>query len=452
VAARFDPTMAAVLSPAKLAATWDSVLEQAGPLRAVAGARHERAGTFNVVFVTCQFERLTLDVKLAFDARRHIAGMFFVPTTANPAAAGAPPLAGTAPAAGTPAAPGTAAAAPAWTPPAYAAPAAFHERQVTVGSAPWELPGTLTLPNGVARCPVVILVHGSGPTDQDETIGPNKPFKDLAWGLASRGVAVLRYTKRTAQYGAQLKLAAGIFTVREETVDDARAAVALAARQPEIDGRRIFVLGHSLGGTLAPRIAANAASPASDPPAPRVAGIVLMGGGTRTLQRTIVEQLEHIASLDPQGPNAAEMSRMIDKARLAARAIDSPDLTPTSKVDVLGASIPGSYFLDLRDYHPAEAAARLGIPILVLQAGRDYQSNATDLAGWRQALGTDPRATFHDYPGLYHLFMPSSTPGTGLGSPADYSTPGHVVEAVVRDVAAWIAAVPAPAPARGGRS
>ena len=264
------------MSQAELGATWDAVLAQAGPLRAVAGARHERAGTFDVVYVTCQFERLTLDVKLAFDARRHIAGMFFVPSTAAPAAA----------------------AAPTWTPPAYAAPAAFHERQVTVGSAPWELPGTLTLPNGAARCPVVILVHGSGPEDQDETIGPNKPFKDLAWGLASRGVAVLRYTKRTAQYAAQLKLPDGTFTVREETVDDARPAVALAARQPEIDGRRIFVLGHSLGGTLAPRIAANIVNTANGPQAPRVAGIVLMGGGTRTLQRTIVEQLEHIASLD----------------------------------------------------------------------------------------------------------------------------------------------------------
>jgi dienelactone hydrolase len=328
-----------------------------------------------------------------------------------------------------------------WTAPAYANPAAFSERAVTVGSAPWELPGTLTFPTGAGPFPAVVLVHGSGPEDQDETIGPNKPFKDLAWGLASRGVAVLRYTKRTAQYASSLHLAAGAFTVREETVDDARAAVALAARQREIDPHRIYVLGHSLGGTLAPRIAEGD---------PRVAGLVILAGATRPLQESIVEQLRYIASLDPQGPKAAQMAQLIQQAQRTAHDVESPDLAPGKMIDVLGAKIPGSYFLDLRGYRPAQAAARLGIPILVLQAGRDYQVTAADLAGWNAALAADPRVTFHTYPGVYHLFMPSSTAGAGLGSPDDYGHAGHVVEPVIRDIAAWVAARP-PDAAGGAR-
>jgi uncharacterized protein len=86
-------------------------------------------------------------------------------------------------------------------------------------------------------------------------MGPNKPFKDLAWGLASNGVAVLRYVKRTARYGLKAAYDPPSYTVDDEIVNDARAAVELAAKQPKIDAKRIFVLGHSEGGYVAARIA-----------------------------------------------------------------------------------------------------------------------------------------------------------------------------------------------------
>ena len=73
-----------------------------------------------------------------------------------------------------------------------------HRGQRRVGAA-----GTLSMPAGDGPFPAVVLVHGSGPNDRDETIGPNKPFKDLAWGLASQGIAVLRYDKRTKAHASQ---------------------------------------------------------------------------------------------------------------------------------------------------------------------------------------------------------------------------------------------------------
>jgi len=413
--ARFDPTMAAVLSAAKLAVTWDSLQGQVGTFRAVTATRQQEVQGYHVVFVTCQFDQASLDVKIAFDAAQRIAGLFFVPTQTTTQAQ-------------TPTSNRTQTQAQTeWVPPDYARRAAFHERAVRVGASPWELPGTLAVPNGPGPFPAVILVHGSGPEDQDETIGPNRPFKDLAWGLASRGIAVLRYDKRTLRYASRLRLDSGSFTVRDETIDDARAAVALAAVQPEIDRKRIFVLGHSLGGSMAPRIAQGDK---------RVAGLVLMGGGTRPLEEVIVEQLRYVASLAPGGASAGE-TRIRDAER-AVREIKDPALTPTTMVNVLGTSIPGSYFLDLRGYHPEQAAAALGLPILVLQAARDFQVTMADFEAWKAALARGPGATFKLYPGLFHLFMPSSTSGTGLGSPADYERPGHVAAPVIADIAGWI--------------
>jgi len=356
------------------------------------------------VLVTSKFEKARLNVKWVFDSKSRVAGFFVLPVESN---------------------------AP-WTVPDYAKPASFHEQQMTVGSAPWQLQGTLTLPNeskGAGPFPAVVLVHGSGPADQDETIGPNKPFKDLAWGLASRNIAVLRYTKRTLQYGKEMMVQPAGLTVNEETVDDARSAVALLAKRPEIDPARIFVLGHSLGGMLGPRIAHGDA---------RVAGLVILAGNTRPFEQMVVDQIKYVVGLS--GKITPEGQRQIDAAEQSAKEIESPTLTPDAKVNVLGSTISGSYFLDLRSYHPAEVAAQLKIPMLLLRGERDYQVTSEDFDGWKKALAGKSGVTLKVYPGLFHLFMPSSSPGAGLGTPSDYQKPGHVVEPVMEDIASWIKA------------
>jgi dienelactone hydrolase len=401
IVAHFDETMTSAMPSAKLAEFWDGLVGQVGAFQSIAETRTQPVQGYQVVLVTSKFEKTALNVKWVFDSKGRVAGFFVVPVEAD---------------------------AP-WTPPDYAKPGNFHERQITVGSAPWQLPGTLTIPNGAGRFPAVVLVHGSGPEDQDEAIGPNKPFKDLAWGLASENIAVLRYNKRTLQYASKLKTALASFTANDETVDDARAAVALAAQQPEIDPKRIFVLGHSWGGTMAPRIAQGDA---------QVAGLIIFAGGTRPLEKVIVAQLNYLASLN--GPIRPETQKQIDAAERAAKEIESPDLTASQMIDVLGSKIPGSYFLDLRSYQPAQAAAGLKIPMLILRGDRDYQVTSEDFDGWKKALAGKPGVTLKVYPGLFHLFMPSSSPGTGFGTPADYQKPGHVSDPVIRDIASWVEA------------
>ena len=399
VVAQFDETMAGAMPASKLGAILDTVLAQAGAFRAIKGTRVQEAQGYRIVFVTCEFEKLSMDVRLPYNAEGRVAGMFFAQS--QPAAE--------------------------WVAPDYVRRDSFREKDAEVTSGSWSLPGVLTLPQGGGPFPAVVLVHGSGPNDQDETLGPNKPFKDLAWGLAGRGVAVLRYTKRTRRMAELKQPAPAGFTVMDETVDDAVAAVSLLAGTPEIDARRIYVLGHSLGGMLAPRIAAGSKN---------VAGLIIMAGSTRPLEDSVLDQLRYLATLP--GPNGEGAARQIPAAERAARDIRNPELAPSATIDLLGAKISGSYFLSLRDYSPAATAAGLKIPMLILQGGRDYQVTMKDLEGWERALDGHAGVTFKVYPALTHLFMPGASPGTGPGTPEDYQKPAHVHAAVIGDIAAWI--------------
>ncbi len=383
--AQLTPRMkTAVPSPDVLATAWQQLTGPLGDFQRVTSAESvAMPDGLPMTVLHCAFARGTLDVRVAFDGAGQVAHLFLPPPQLTDAA---------------------------WSPPAYAAPERFDERDVSVGAAPFVLEGKLTLPRGAGPFAAVVLVHGSGPHDENETVGPNAPFHDLAVGLASRGIAVLRYQKRTFAYPQS---PAG-FTVRDETIDDARAAVALLAKTDKIDGRRIFVLGHSLGGMLAPRIAEHD---------PRVAGLVILAGATRPLEEIVLEQMTARGTPDDVKAAKASLARIRDTK-----------LQPTDVVDFVGVKVPASYFLDLRGYAPAQRAAQLDVPILVLQGDRDIQVRPADFAGWQRALGARPHARLKRYPTLTHLFT------VGEGTVADYQKAGHVAPEVIADIAAFVAA------------
>jgi len=395
VEAMFDERVTAAMPVEKLAQSWDKLIEQSGDFKSIEKVRSEEKQGYQVVYVTTVFERRRRAVIVVFDTKGRI-----VQFTSAPAESIEP-----------------------WEQPGYAHNDKFHERDIQVGSSPWELPGTLTVPNGAGPFSAVVLVHGSGPNDRDESIGPNKMFKDLAWGLASNGIAVLRYDKRTRVHGKEMVALASGFTVNEEVVDDARAAVALLAKQPEIQPRRIFVVGHSLGGMMAPRIADGD---------PQIAGLIIMAGASRPLEDLLVEQVRYSVGLS--GKTSPEGEKQIARAEKTAADMRNPDLKPGMTVDFMGIPLPAAYVLDLRAYHPAETASRLKVPILVMQGDRDYQVGAADLNVWKQALGKKSTVTLKSYPALNHFFMP----GAGPSSDAEYLKHNHVLEAVVEDIAGWV--------------
>ncbi len=405
--ALFDDQMLRALPADDLAAAWRQVTEQAGDYESEISRRQESTGQYRAVVVTAHFARAALDVRVVFDADRRIAGLFFQP----PSAPSADPTT--------------------WQPPPYADADRVSEADVTVGEAPWALPGTLTTPAGVGRFPAVVLVHGSGPHDRDETIGPNKPFRDLALGLASRGIAVLAYDKRTFTYRSAMAQA-GDITVQEEVVADAALAVRLLRTTDGIDPDRVFVLGHSLGGTLAPRIAR-----ASD----ALAGLVIVAGAARPLEDLILEQHTYLAQRD--GTVTAQERAELDRVAEQVASIKDPALSSSTPAEEL-LGVPASYWLDLRGYDPAASAAELAQPILVLQGERDYQVTMADFALWSEALAGRGDVTLTAFPSLNHLMMDapprtSASPGASeLGGPEEYEVSGHVSRDVVEAIAAFV--------------
>ena len=401
-ASDFDETMLKVSGPDKLAAFWkDQFPKQVGAFKKQTAARRDQAGAYELVLVTCEFEKATLDARVVFDKAGKIAGFGFVPS--------GPPVK--------------------YSPPAYAEPARFEETDVTVGAGEWKLPGTLTMPKGEGPFPGLVLVHGSGPNDRDESLGPNKPFKDLAGGLATRGIAVLRYDKRSKVHGKKIladpKLEAAM-TVKDETIDDALTATVLLQKTKGVDGKRVFILGHSLGGFLMPRIAL-AAAPL------RIAGFISMAGLTRPLDDTIIRQMTYLYGLAGTNLSDDDKKKLEDiKAEVAKiKALTDADRASTEK---LVGAMP-AYWLDLRGYNPAETAKSVQAPMLFLQGGRDYQVQTVDLDNWKAALGSRKDIEFRLYPKLNHLFYE----GEGILTPLEYMQKhGSVAPYVVDDIAAWI--------------
>jgi hypothetical protein len=309
-----------------------------------------------------------------------------------------------------------------WIAPEYAHPSSFVERELEVGAPGWQLPATLTLPRSDTPVPGVVLVHGSGPHDRDETLGPNKTFKDLAWGLASRGIAVLRYDKRTLVHRSRLEPVPDDFTVDAEAVDDAVAALAILRKQSEVAPEALFVLGHSLGGQLAPRIIKRDA---------KAAGMIIMAGSARPMHETILEQAKYLGAL----PEAQSPEQKAQLAFMQAEAKRLETLYQTGKPEagsILGT--PRAYWLDLKAYDAPTVAARLEKPVLVLQGARDYQVTGADFERWQRALEKRDGAVLERYEQLDHLFMP----GEGKSRPGDYQHAGHVDVAVIDDIAKFV--------------
>lgn len=382
---------------------------------------------FAFAIVQCAFQNKSIAFRLVFGPKDQIMGMQLVPAkkrkgTKKPKATPAPPV----------------------KMPSYVKRGSYKEQPVVVQAkgTRWKLKGTLTLPQAAspkAQVPAVVLVHGSGDHDQDETVGGNKVFRDLAWGLASQGVAVLRYTKRTkllSQFLRKLpakkrsaianKVSSKI-DLNFEVLDDARAAVALLAKTPGIDTKRIFIVGHSLGAMMAPSIAHNNK---------QVAGIVMMGSPSRTLHDVILDQIIYLSLRDQKlTPSEYENLRqtILDVAAIKAGLLSGK----MPKGRRLG--MTSLYLLSLQKNSPMRMIKKLKKPAFLLHGGRDYQVTDVDYKGWKPLLKGIKQVTMKRYPSLNHLFIT----GKGPSTPQEYLKPGHVAGQVIMDIAGWIKKAPA---------
>ena len=396
--ALFSADMAKAVPADKLQAVWESLPAQVGAAKGRGHAAVTAQGGAALVQVPLHYEKAELVARIAVDGDGKIAGFLVQPAQAA-ATAPAPPV---------------------------AADANYSERELVVGEGDGALPGTLTLPNGDGKAsgkgvPAVVLVHGSGPHDRDETIGPNKPFLDIARGLAEQGIAVLRYEKRTK--ARPQDFAGKPFGVDEETTHDAVQAVATLRGVDGIDPKRIHVLGHSQGGMMAPRIAAMSG---------HVAGLVLLAAPSRSLLDIVIEQNRRLAVLDDGKTSDAErdaITALIEQVRTTRDAATAAD-TKT----VMG--LPAGYWRSIDAVDAIADAKQVALPMLVLQGTRDIQVVDADWQRWRGAFHGNDKVTFKLYDKLNHLGIA----GEGEGSLAEYQQPGHIDAQLIADVAGWIKA------------
>ena len=384
----FNNSIRSQITANQFQSLWEQqVINTYGTIAGIIDTRGGNESGYQTVYVTCSFsQESSMDVKMIFDAQQWVLSLTVVPTEVP------------------------------YTPPLYVNQSLFTESMVTVGSGAWTLPGTLTLPKGTGPFPAVVLVHGSGPNDQDETIGPNKPFKDLAWGLATQGIVVLRYEKRTKQYPEEVTAMLQNFTVQEETIDDAIAAVSVLYTVPVVNQSQVYVLGHSLGGMLAPRIASQDH---------RIAGLIILAGNTRPLEDLILEQTWYLANL-----SGTNQSDQLAQTRELVQKIKTLNISDGELVF----NAPKSYWVDLAGYDPVATAETVRLPLLILQGLRDYQVTMDDFGRWNQTFYANQSVLLKTYASLNHLFLA----GTGTPTNTEYMIPGHVDEPVILDIASWI--------------
>lgn len=389
---RFDRTMKTNMTMGGLAETWQVLMMQTGALKEQLSTKSFKHDGYIVVIVTCAFERMVLDIQVVYNKENEISGLWFNPSQA--------PLEIQ----------------------EKEVPANIREEELTLGLENWPLSATLTQSQRNNSCPLVILVHGSGIHDRDETIGPNKPFRDLAWGLAQEGIAVLRYEKRTASYGEN-SFTKGA-NLDEEVIDDLLAILEEVKDLPLISSEEIYVLGHSLGGMLLPMIALRTDIPK---------GYISLAGPARPMEDLILEQTSYLLSLDNDSPIKTK-EEFLRQLREQVALVKSEDLSLLTEEQDLPLGIPASYWLSLRGYEPAELAKGIAKPFLIIQGGRDYQVTAVDYNMWREALEDREDVQFKFYPNLNHIFQL----GQGKPSPDEYLVPGEVDKQLIKDISLWI--------------
>jgi len=382
--AMFSADMATAVPADRLGALWASLgtLQQRGQ-----PSVSEQQGV-QLVRIPLQFTAGAVVAQIAVDGNAQVAGLMLRPADAEPAA---PPV---------------------------PADAGYQEEAFSVPQPRGALPGTLAVPAGAGPFPAVVLVHGSGPQDRDETVGGTRPFLDIARGLAAHGIAVLRYDKRS--FARPQDFAGGTFTVDDETTDDAVAALAALAADARIDATRVFVLGHSQGGMLAPRIAQRW---------PPTRGAILWAAPARSLLTLLPEQNRYLLGLDGElSAQDQAFLRALDTQIAAARAD-----APAAAAD-LPLGVPQAFWRSIEAVDARADAQALDRPLLLLHGGRDFQVTATDRDLWRSALQAHRHADLRAYPALNHL----GVAGSGTSSLQEYRSTGHVDPTLIDDIARWI--------------
>ena len=315
----------------------------------------------------------------------------------------------------------------------------YSETIVVGAGTKYPLNGLLTLPGDLSKpVPAVVMVHGSGASNMDEKVMKLTPFKDLAEGLARHGIASLRYDKRSFAHGLKM-IRNRSLTVKEETIEDAILAVKMLREDPRIDHSRIFILGHSMGAMLAPRIDAEGAD---------VRGLIMMAGTPYRLEDIVLRQLRQA------GRGKSVLNRIVQLEyrfyRRKFRGLYEMSDEEAKKKKFAG-NLTLYYFKEMGQKTAADYLLASRKPAFILQGGKDFQVLAKkDYREFRRVLAGRARTGFRLYPELNHCFVEGIYDDI-LKASKEYKVERHIPEEVIGDIAKFTEKA-GRAPVSGARS
>jgi len=316
----------------------------------------------------------------------------------------------------------------------------YTAEAVVVGEGTmWALDGLLTIPQNASTdnpVPAIILIPGSGANNMDSSLFANHPFFDIADYLSNNGIAVLRYNERAFTHGMQLGQVFGAnFTMQEEYIEDTLLAAQLLRDDDRIS--QVFLLGHSLGGIVAPRIAEEAG----------LDGVVIMASSPRPLHQILYDQRAHIINDAITSGTMSQDDADVALATLATQ-LEEAQHALTLPVDQLENiflfdMFPALYERSLMESLPLPFIANnTDRPVLILQGGRDFQTTVeADFQVFLDSTVGMMHVTTRLYEALNHLMMTAKIQSGPLAVDVmEYAIPGNVDEQVLRDIVDWIMA------------
>lgn len=377
-----DSSIQNKMPPVLLGQITNSMVQKNGDFKKVVDVNQQQAGGYLNCIVNTVFEKNSELIRTVFNSNNKIIGFFLVPHRKNQETDDAP-------------------------------------NAYNIKSGNLTLPGTLLIAKDNNQKKLVILVHGSGANDRDETLGQLKPFKDLAQGLLKAGISTYRYDKRT--FVAPKSLPKN-FTVDDVVTNDVLNIIHYFNNNDTFQNYKLYVIGHSLGAFMAPRIAKKAKGV--------VNGVVMMAGPARPIQDLILEQLTYLDSLTP----SKELDEKLKEVKRQIHYMHGKAFNQNSPSDSLLSKQQASFWLSFNAYKPLEVIKSINTPFLILQGEKDYQVRMADFNLWKRATKGMSNISFKSYPGLSHLFMQSN----GTPSPKDYEGEKHIPSQVINDIASWI--------------
>lgn len=312
-----SPELSNQLTKEGLQASWNSVADGVGAFEGIEKVKNEENGTYRIILVTMRFrQNQGRSIRFVFDGEGQIAGIWFdVAEVAKKE--------------------GEAGQAGAWS-----------ETDITIGRKPWPLKGKLTLPEG-KEAPVVILLADAADADMDGSVGQNKnkPLRDIAHGLAERGIASVRYHRRSYEYASLVSSEDGLY---DTLLQDAWYAVDQMYNERRVDRDRIYILAMGKAADYMPGIIKKKAK--------RLSGAILMAGKPVAVTERYYSREEKTFSSD------------------------------------------ASYFMEENNT----------FPLLMMQGEEDFETTVNDFEQWKNIGKGRSHIVYHMYQHLNHYFMRSS--------------------------------------------